>query len=63
MDNSLDTEHFNIPDYSFVLSKLLGQISQAIVILQGLSRDFGVSFTEENLFNILDKLRKDQPTS
>ncbi len=40
MDNSLDTDNFNIPDYSFVLSNLIGQISQGSVILQGLSRDF-----------------------
>jgi hypothetical protein len=40
MDNSLDTDNFNIPDYSLVLSKLIGQISQGSVILQGLSRDF-----------------------
>jgi hypothetical protein len=58
MDNSLGTENFDIPDYSFVLSKLLEEISQATVILQGLSKDFGVPFTEENLFKIIDSLRK-----
>ncbi len=52
MDNSLDTDNFNIPDYSFVLSNLIGQISQGSVILQGLSRDFRVSF-KKNLFKII----------
>jgi hypothetical protein len=52
MDNSLDTDNFNIPDYSLVLSKLIGQISQGSVILQGLSRDFRY-LLQKNLYKII----------